>query len=188
MGNALVAPSLIRPATSSSEPSEVNGDAFLSPAVSALCALTDFQLYDPVTVEIDCGIEGALAEMDEWGVHTLLVTQQQIGGIDLQVVGLITRHDIESRYARRAGVASNEHGGVIRVAEAMTAWDELALVKYDSLKALAARNLLSMFQATGLTHFLVVEYCDDDSAVARGLLSRETLVGRLSGDFVAPPS
>jgi hypothetical protein len=29
------------------------------------------QQHDPVTVEIDCPIEDALAEMSRWGVHAL---------------------------------------------------------------------------------------------------------------------
>ena len=142
---------------------------------SALCALTDFQQHDPITVEIDCSIEDALAEMRRWGVHALLVTQQERNRMDLQVVGLITHCDIERRHRRHDHAALGESSCAIRVGEVMTAWDELALVRYESLRSLAGRNLHEIFQGTGLTHLLVVEFRDDDSAVARGLLSRAAL-------------
>jgi CBS domain-containing protein len=162
MGNAFVARARVRPGASLNE--SVDDGACLDLEDSALCALTDFQQHDPVTVEIDCPIEDALAEMSRWGVHALLVTQQALDGMELQVVGLITHYDIE-RTDRRHD----------RVGEVMTAWDELALVRYESLGTLAGRDLHEMFQGTGLTHLLVVEFRDDDSAVARGLLSRASL-------------
>jgi len=67
----------------------------------------------------------------------------------------------------------------VAVGDIVTSWDELSLVKYDSLQTLTARDLYEMFQGTGLTHLLVVEAHGDDSAVARGLLSRATLAKRL---------
>ncbi len=176
MGNALVAPARVRPGASLNESSVVDDGACLDSEDSALCALTDFEQHDPITVEIDCSLEDALAEMSRWGVHALLVTQQQaLGGTDLQVVGLVTHYDIERRHRRHDTAAPGEPNGVIRVGEAMTAWDELALVRYESLATLAGRNLHEMFQGTGLTHLLVVEFRDDDSVVARGLLSRAAL-------------
>jgi CBS domain-containing protein len=175
MGNALVAPARVRLVASLNEPSVVADGACLDSGDSALCALTDFQQHDPITVEIDCSIEDALAEMSRWGVHALLVIQQALGGMDLQVVGLITRYDIERSHRRHDTAAPGEPNGIIRVGEVMTAWDELALVRYESLGTLAGRNLHEMFQGTGLTHLLVVEFRDDDSVVARGLLSRGAL-------------
>jgi CBS domain-containing protein len=185
MGNALVAPARVRPVASLDEPSAVDDGACLDSEDSALCALTDFQQHDPITVEIDCSIEDALTEMSRWGVHALLVTQQALGGMDLQVVGLITHYDIERRHRRHDTAAPGELNGVIRVGEVMTAWDELALVRYESLATLAGRNLHEMFQGTGLTHLLVVEFRDDDSVVARGLLSRAALDKRR--EPVPPP-
>ena len=61
----------------------------------------------------------------------------------------------------------------------MTPWNELSLVKYESLQALTAVDVYQMFQGTGLTHLLVVELHGDDSAVLRGLLSRAALAKRL---------
>jgi CBS domain-containing protein len=173
MGNAFVARARVRPVASLNE--LVDDGAGLDLEDSALCVLTDFQQHDPITVKIDCSIEDALAEMSRWGVHALLVTQQALDGMDLQVVGLITHCDIERRDRRRDTAAAEELNSVIRVGEVMTAWDELALVRYESLGTLAGRNLHEMFQGTGLTHLLVVEFRDDNSAVARGLLSRASL-------------
>jgi hypothetical protein len=112
--------------------------------------------------------------MNRLGVHSLLVTQQELDGEDQQVIGLITHYDIQCR-CRRPETRSR----IIRVGEVMTAWDELALVKYESLRSLTACNLYETFQGTGLSHLLVVAFQDDDSVVARGLLSRATLAKRL---------
>jgi hypothetical protein len=61
----------------------------------------------------------------------------------------------------------------------MTPRNELSLVNYESLQTLTALDLYEMFQGTGLTHLLVVEMHGDDSAIARGLLSRAALTKRL---------
>ncbi len=164
-----MAPSRIAPAAPSNE--SLHDDAGPD---SALCALTDFRQHNPITVEIDCRIEDALAEMSRWGVNALLVTRQELAAVDLQVVGLITFYDIECR-RRFSQKIPGEHNGIVRVGEVMTAWDELALVKYESLRSLPTSNLHEIFQGTGLTHLLVVEFRDDDSVVARGLLSRSAI-------------
>jgi signal-transduction protein with cAMP-binding, CBS, and nucleotidyltransferase domain len=174
MENAPVVPSRMGPVASLNERSVVNDNAYLDSVDSALCALTDFQHDDPITVEADCCIEDALADMNRMGVHAFLVTQQELGGVDQQVIGLITHYDIQCRHRR-----PETHSSIIRVGEVMTAWDQLALVKYESLRILTAYNLNQMFQGTGLTHLLVVEFHAHDSVVARGLLSRATLAKRL---------
>ena len=61
----------------------------------------------------------------------------------------------------------------------MTPWNELTVVNYESLQTLTAPVVYKMFQGTGLTHLLVIENHGDESAVATGLLSRETLAKRL---------
>jgi hypothetical protein len=79
----------------------------------------------------------------------------------------------------RAGDTTERSG--IRVGEVMTPWNELSPVKYESLQTLTAGDLYKMFQGTGLTHLLVVERHDDESATAIGLVSRATLARRLHG-------
>jgi hypothetical protein len=176
----LAVPSRIRPAASLDERSAVNDDAYLDSVDSAFYALTDFQQDYPITVEADCSIDDALADMNRLGVHALLVTRQELGGEDQQVIGLITYYDIERRHPHRHSqvAASKERSGV-RVGEVMTSCDELALVKYESLQTLTARNLYELFPGTGLTHLLVVEFHPDYAVLARGLVSRATLAKRL---------
>ncbi len=186
MENALAVPSNIRPAVSLNERAAVNDDTHLETSDSAFCALTDFEQEYPITVEEDCCIEDALADMDRLGVHALLVTREDLDTAALQVVGLITYFDIERRHPHRYPHATvfKEHTGV-RVGDVMTSCDELALVKYGSLRMLTAFDLYEMFKGTGLTHLLVVETHGDDVTIARGLVSRGTLAKRLRGTRTA---
>ena len=98
------------------------------------------------------------------------------------MVGLVTYYDIERKRPHRYPHArdTSERSG-IRVGEVMTPWNELSLVKHESLQTLTAGDLYKMFQGTGLTHLLVVERHADESATAIGLVSRATLAKRLQG-------
>jgi CBS domain-containing protein len=180
METALVVPSRILSAASLLERAVANDETHLDADDSAFCALTDFLREYPITVSADSSIDDALADMNRLSVHALLVTQEAVEGVTPQVVGLITAYDIERerphRYPMKAGFGVHKH---VAVGDIMTTLDELSLVKYDSLKALTARDLHEMFQGTGLTHLLVIETHGDDSAVARGLLSRAMLAKRL---------
>lgn len=181
MEHTLVAPSRVRSAAALIERTGANDDAYLEPDDSALCALTDFRRDYVITVEADASIDEALADMNRLAVHALLVTRQELGGIDQRVVGLITYYDIERirphRHPRMA--KSSEGRRPIRVADVMTPWNELSVVNYESLQTLTASDVYAMFQGTGLTHLLVIESHGDESAVARGLLSRAALAKRL---------
>jgi CBS domain-containing protein len=147
---------------------------------SAFCTLTDFHREYLITVEADSSIDDALTDMKRLEVHALLVTRQELGGIEQQVVGLITFYDIErSRPHRYPQETVPSRDGIIRVTDVMTPWNELSLVNYESLHTLSAADVYAMFQGTGLTHLLVVENHADQSVVARGLLSRATLAKRL---------
>jgi len=132
----------------------------LHPDDAAISAITDFRREYPITVESDCSIDEALAEMVRLGLHALLVTRQEEGGMEQQILGLVTAHDA-------------------RVDDAMTPWNELPLIKYESLQSLTAIELYDMFRSTGLTHMLVAETHDEDSASVRGLVSRACLAKRL---------
>jgi len=180
MESALVVPFRVRRAASLKERNGAMDDAYLESGDSAFCALTDFRGENPISVEVDTSIEDAYADMNRLGVHALLVTQQDLGQIDSQIIGLITAYDIERqrphRSPRAAGFVARQ---LARVGDVMTPWNELSLVKYESLQALTAVDLYEMFQGTGLTHLLVVEMRSDDSAVARGVLSRAALARRL---------
>jgi CBS domain-containing protein len=167
-------------ATSVIERTVANQATYLETNDSAFCALTDFRRDDPITVEADSSIDDALADMNRLGVHALLVTRQEIDGIEQQVVGLITYYDVERRRpARDSQLAVSREPNGIRVGDVMTPFDELPLLKYESLQSLTVYDLHEMFQGTGLTHLLVVETHGDEPGLARGLLSRATLAKRL---------
>jgi CBS domain-containing protein len=187
MENELVVPSRVRSAASLIERTVANDDAYLESNVPAFCALTDFRRENPITVEGDSSIDEALGDMNRLSVHALLVTHQELGDIEQQVVGLITYYDIERRRPHRyPQTAVSSKRSDIRVREVMTPWDELPLVDYESLQSLTAYDLYAMFQGTGLTHLLVVETHGDESALARGLVSRATLAKRLRRARVTP--
>jgi CBS domain-containing protein len=180
MDTSLVVSSRVRSAASLAEQNVANGDDDLQPSDSAFCALTDFRQEPPITVDAGSSIDAALAEMMRLGVHVLLVTDEEFERGDLRVLGLITAYDIERQRPHRSpGTIEFHVPRAIKVAEAMTPWNELSLVNYESLQTLTAQNLYEMFQGTGLTHLLVVDRHGDDSAIARGLLSRSTLAKRL---------
>ena len=154
---------------------------FCGPRDCALCALIDFRRECPATVEADSSIDDALGEMNRLGVQALLVTREACAGIEQQVVGLITCYHIERRRPERRPqeAASSGARSRIRVADAMTPWSELSPLSYESLRSLTAYELHRMFQGTGLTHLLVIEDRGDESAFARGLISRAALTIRL---------
>jgi hypothetical protein len=52
-------------------------------------------------------------------------------------------------------------------------------MRHDFAQISTAADLFERFQGTGLTHLLVIEMRIDDSAVARGLISRRALAKRL---------
>jgi CBS domain-containing protein len=180
METALVVPSRVRWSASLIERSVANDDAYLEANNSAFCALTDFRSEYPITVDTGTSIDDALADMNRLCVHALLATQNRMEEVDPQVVGLITAYDIE----RERPHSSSWQTGLMRrkpltVGEVMTPRNELSLVNYESLQTLTALDVYKMFQGTGLTHLLVVEMHGDDSAIARGLLSRAALTKRL---------
>jgi CBS domain-containing protein len=180
MEHPLVVSSRVRSAATLIERIGAKDDGYLEHDDSAFCALTDFRREYLITVEADGSIDDALADMNRLGVHALLVTRQELGGIEQQVVGLITYYDIERIRPHRFPQPSiPSKGRISRVGDVMTPWNELSLVHYESLEALTASDVYEMFQGTGLTHLLVIDNHGDDSVVARGLLSRATLAKRL---------
>jgi CBS domain-containing protein len=186
MENVIVVPSQVRSAASVIERAAANNDAYLESSDSAFCGLTDFRREYLITVEADSSIDAALDDMNRLGVHALLVTRQEVESMEQQVVGLITYYDIErSRPHRLSPAAVAGKPRAICVSDVMTPWNELPLVRYESLQSLTASEVYEMFQGTGLTHLLVIETDHNGLALARGLLSRATLAKRLSRPRVA---
>ncbi len=180
MDTGLVVPSRVRSAASLLARTGANDDSYLEADDSAFYVLTDFRREYPITVDADDSIDEALADMNRLGVHALLVTPDGPEVIEARLVGLITAYDIERRRPHRfPGVTASKQPGRVKVSEVMTPCNELSLIKYESLQTLTALDIYRMFQGTGLTHLLVIEIHSDESAVARGLLSRAAVSKRL---------
>jgi CBS domain-containing protein len=178
MESKLIVPSRTRSAASLVERTANGGDLELDD--SAFCALTDFRCEYPITIGADSSINDALAHMSRLAVHALLVTRREVGTTDEQVVGLITSYDIarwRPHRSSRTAVCKEPRGSL--VGDVMTSWDDLSLIHYDSLATLTALEVFDLFQGTGLTHLLVVEIQDDESTLARGIISRTSLADRL---------
>jgi CBS domain-containing protein len=173
MGNTLLAPQRTRSATGLAEQAFTGDISALTAGDSAYCALTDFNSEYPITETAGSSVDTALKDMTRLGIHALVVTKSQAEGADQQVVGLITSSDIQHLRSHPAKAS-------VRVEDVMTAWNDLPLVKYESLQDLTALELYQMFQGTGLSHLLVVEEHGSDAALARGLISRASLAMRLS--------
>ncbi|MGC2031837.1 MAG: CBS domain-containing protein [Steroidobacteraceae bacterium] len=152
----------------------------LHPDDAAIFAITDFRREYPITVESECSIDEALTDMVRFGLHALLVTRQEEGGLEQQILGLVTAHALE-RLRRRQPRESEDSKkrADVRVDQAMTPWSELPLIKYEALQSLTAIELYAMFRGTRLTHVLVAETHHEDSALVRGLVSRASLASRL---------
>lgn len=180
MDNTLLAPPRARPASKFPEHLLYSDISALDPHDSAYRALTDFQCEYPITVPVDCSIETALDHMMRIGVHALLVTLQDEDSAEQHVVGLITSYEIHTvRSCQMHMTLDPDALGTVTVGEVMTSWDNLSLVKYESLQAMTALDLYEMFQGTGLTHLLVIEDHGSNAALARGLISRASMARRL---------
>ncbi|HTV95893.1 MAG TPA: CBS domain-containing protein [Steroidobacteraceae bacterium] len=151
----------------------------LAPDDCAVYAMTDFRRECPICVAPGTSIEAALADMNRLGIHALLVTRPDAACGHEQMLGLITAYRIRQRAAHERRLPPSLRASVCMVGEIMTPWDQLALVNYRSLRYLNASEVYQMFQGSGLTHVMVVETDDDDSVVARGLISRAALASRL---------
>ena len=172
MGNTLLAPSRTRSAEELPEYRRPADSGTLVPGDSAYRALTDFHSEYPITEPTGRSVDDALFDMVRLGVHAMVVTKPQPEGADQQVVGLLTACDILHK-------CPHKDIGKSRIEDIMTSWDELPLVKYESLQTLTALDVHKMFQGTGLTHLLVIEDHGSDAALARGLIARASLAKRL---------
>ncbi|MGO8830678.1 MAG: CBS domain-containing protein [Steroidobacteraceae bacterium] len=149
----------------------------IEPGDPAVHALTDFTREFPVTVDPERQIDDALNDMIHLGVRALLVAKDQ------RLVGLVTSYDIQGEKPIQFLHSSNyNRHEEIRVAHIMTPLEELHALDWRSMESARAGDLLEIFEATGLTHLLVIELDRNGStAVVRGLASRARLVRQLKG-------
>ncbi len=143
----------------------------------AVQALTDFTREFPVTVDPERHIDDALNDMIHLGVRALLVAKDQ------RLVGLVTSYDIQGEKPIQFLHSSNyNRHEEIRVAHIMTPLEELHALDWRSIESARAGDLLEIFEATGLTHLLVIELDRNGStAVVRALASRARLMRQLKG-------
>ncbi len=149
----------------------------LEPGDPAVHALTDFAREFPVTVDPERQIDDALNDMIHLGVRALLVAKDQ------RLVGLITSYDIQGekpiQFLHSSNYSRHEE---IRVAHIMTPLEELHALDWQSIESVRAGDLLEIFEATGLTHLLVIELDrSGPTAIVRALASRARLVRQLRG-------
>lgn len=178
--NAVLAPSRIRSAGSLLARTDIHGAGPAHTADSASYVLTDFELNFPITVDIGVSVDDAFKDMGRLGLHALLVVSSRLSDESREVVGLVTAYAIERiRHRRRARSLATDQMKGVSVGDVMTPWDELSLVKYESLRSLTVNDVYEMFQGTGLTHLLVVETHCNDIMLVRGVLSRAAVAKRL---------
>ncbi len=179
MNSKLIAPSRARPVASLPQQQSDFDSGGLAADDSAYRAVTDFLRDGPITVGANYPIEAMLADVNRLGVHALLVTCEDPDD-EGRVVGLISSYEIrQARAVRRDSLRVSQFSQQLRVGDVMTPCDDLAVVRYESLREMTAFDLYRMFQGTGLTHLLVVDAHDSETARARGLISRACLVKRL---------
>jgi CBS domain-containing protein len=178
--NAVLAPSRIRPAGSLLARTDTHRTGPAHAADSAGYLLTDLQLNFPITVDIGVSVDDALKRMGRLGLQALSVVSCGLSDEGREVMGLVTAYAIERvrhRNHARSFVTDQMEG--VSVGDVMTPWDELSLVKYESLCSLTVKDAYEMFQGTGLTHLLVVEANCNDIVLVRGVLSRAVVAQRL---------
>jgi CBS-domain-containing membrane protein len=181
--NIVIVPARNRQANTLVERTLTNDEGRLLNTDHACCAFTDFHFEYPITVSSETTSRSCARHMRRLGIHALLVTRRERSSIDEQVIGLVTHNDISLPGRSRNARLMSQEPARVRVGALMTPWDKLSLVHYESLASLTALEMLQMFQGTGLTHLLVINMQDDGPALARGIISRGALAGRLAMRF-----
>lgn len=144
----------------------------------AMAAMTDFTRECPVAVSPDRHIDDALQDMIRAGVRALLVLDEG------RVLGLITSYDIQGERPIQflqspACVHDTCLHRDVRVADIMTALEQLPVLDLRSVQPARVGDLLETFKATEQTHLVVVESHADGTSFVRGLISRTRLERQL---------
>jgi DeoR family transcriptional regulator, catabolite repression regulator len=141
---------------------------------SAASVLTDFTLDTPVTVATDRFIDDALCDMVAAGVRALLVTRGEV------VVGLITSYDIQGERPLQFMNASGftRHSD-IEVGHIMVPWDAVPTIDVPWVSSASVADVVARFRRKRDSHFVVVEYTEQDGAFVRGMFSRADIERQL---------
>ncbi|HWW19535.1 MAG TPA: CBS domain-containing protein [Steroidobacteraceae bacterium] len=135
-------------------------------ADSATRAMIDFQRDPPLTVDESYSLEEAIDRMFRLGVRAFLVVR------DLSVVGLMT--------ASEATRSTPQHS---RVADAMTPTDDVPAIDWHTLAESRVRDLVEIFDATGVNYLVVLESHSASLSSVRGLIQHKRLQRQLSSPW-----
>jgi CBS domain-containing protein len=129
-------------------------------------AMTDFQREPPLTVSEDYSLEEAIDRMFRMGVRAVLVVRER------NVVGLMTAGDAVRLTARH-----------LRVGQVMTLTDDVPAIGWDTLADACVRDLVEIFDGTGVNHLVVLETHGAVLSSVRGLIQRKRLQRQLSSPW-----
>lgn len=141
---------------------------------SAASVMTDFTLDTPVTVAADRFIDDALCDMVAAGVRALLVMRGEV------VVGLITSYDIQGeRPLQFLNASGFTHHRDIEVGHIMVPWDAVPTIDVPWVSSASVADVVARFRRKRDSHFVVVEYTEQDGAFVRGMFSRAEIERQL---------
>lgn len=135
----------------------------LKPFDSAVRAMSDFRSEPPLTAAEAAAPTQVFDDMFRLGVRALLVVR------DLTVVGLVTAEDLCRPSARQRQ----------RVAEIMTAATDVPAIDWQTLQESRISDLIEIFDATGVSHLIVLQSEAVHLSTVRGLIQRERLERQL---------
>jgi predicted transcriptional regulator len=129
-------------------------------------AMIDFLREPPLTVAEDYSLQAAIDRMFQLGVRAFLVVR------DLSVVGLMTSSDAARSTLRHS-----------RVADAMTPTDDVPAIGWDTLADSRVRDLVEIFDGTGVNYLVVLQSHGASLSSVRGLIQRKRLQRQLSSPW-----
>lgn len=129
-------------------------------------AMIDFLRDPPLTVDEDYSLQEAIDRMFRLGVRAFLVVRE------LSVIGLMT--------ASEAARLTPKHS---RVAEAMTLTDDIPAIGWDTLAESRVRDLVEIFDGTGVNYLVVLQSHSASLSSVRGLIQRRRLQRQLSSPW-----
>jgi len=129
-------------------------------------AMIDFLRDPPLTVAEDYSLQAAIDRMFQLGARAFLVVR------DLSVVGVMTSSDAARSTPRHS-----------RVADAMTPTDDVPAIGWDTLADSTVRDLVEIFDGTGVNYLVVLQNHGASLSSVRGLIQRKRLQRQLSSPW-----
>jgi CBS domain-containing protein len=133
-------------------------------------AMTDFLRDPPLTLPDDLSVEQALDQMFRLGVRAFLVLRERA------VVGMMT--------AAQAHTLSHH----LRIAEVMTPTEDVPAIGWDTLGAARVRDLIEIFDGSGVHYLAVLENRSASFCCVRGLIHRERMEWQLRSPWSVRPT